>query len=65
MKIVKCDGCLMELRDLDICVTGERVNGLRGGGVPGGSFDLCQPCAGVAFLAARRRSVDSEAARTS
>jgi len=48
-----CDGCGRELRDGGPAhaITGQRANGMGGGGMPDGRFDWCEDCAQRAFNA--------------
>lgn len=57
-----CDGCGAPLYrantvpqpgQLELLISGERVNGAHGAGLPGGRFDWCLPCAQVAFVAVK------------
>jgi hypothetical protein len=55
-----CDGCGMRLSDKPgppeprVAISGERMNGSGGGGLPNGRFDWCYDCAKAAFNAVRQ-----------
>ena len=50
-----CDGCDVSLGESGSfqgpAITGQRSNGLGGGGLPAGGFHWCHPCALAAFTA--------------
>ena len=55
-----CDGCGKLLEDKNysvsksVAITGERANGMGGGGLPDGRFDWCTDCATIGFTAVRQ-----------
>jgi hypothetical protein len=57
MKQMLCDGCGSVLEEKRgpisgvVAISGERMNGGGGGGLPDGRFDWCTSCAQVAFAA--------------
>jgi hypothetical protein len=56
-----CDGCGTEIMPggIDHAITGERANGMGGGGLPSGRFDWCLGCAQRAFAAVRQARADA------
>ncbi|MBA9005914.1 hypothetical protein [Thermomonospora cellulosilytica] len=58
--IVQCNGCGNTFKpgSSDHAISGERTNGLGGGGLPNGRFDWCMPCAQVAFEAVAQCTTD-------
>jgi hypothetical protein len=56
---IVCNGCDEVLQASEalaspankVAITGERSNGMHGGGLPSGRFDWCVRCARIAFLA--------------
>jgi hypothetical protein len=62
-----CDGCDRPLYRMgargtagpgerELIISGERVNQMRGAGVPSGRFDWCLECAQAAFTAVEARA---------
>jgi hypothetical protein len=64
-----CDGCgkLLSLKGGTglprVAISGERMNGCGGGGMPDGRFDWCQDCAPIAFQALREARATGQGAR--
>lgn len=48
---ILCDGCGNELDERQVALSGQRANGLLGGGLPDGEFHLCSICGVIAFHA--------------
>jgi hypothetical protein len=55
MDKIFCDGCGDDLTGRSPALTGERTNGLAGGGMPHGTFHLCTDCGQYAFAALAKR----------
>ncbi len=61
MEKLMCDGCGTEIKpgSYHHAITGERANGMGGGGLPNGRFDWCLNCAQRAFAAVEQACADA------